>query len=88
MVNENFGRGRTRVGSGADDAGRRPRPNPKAHLLSIGDFVKPNFPDARALRAHPPGVILELADGIALVRWKSGLTEQSIDVNLLRKVDL
>jgi hypothetical protein len=57
--------------------------------LRKGDIVKPNFPDAQALREHPPGVILEIGRDReeALVRWKGELNEDRIKLRLLVKVE-
>ncbi|GAA2625849.1 hypothetical protein [Paractinoplanes durhamensis] len=71
MVNDSFGHGRVRV---AGPSTRVPRivPNPAAASLALGTVVVPHYDDPAARARHSPGVIIELANGQARVRWQTG----------------
>lgn len=83
MVNENFQRANARMKSGIGTDRYQLKANRKAGRLKPGDFVKPNFTDARARDDHPQGVILEIDQGDALVRWQTEMNEETIGLQYL-----
>ncbi|MEV4621564.1 hypothetical protein AB0J74_23000 [Asanoa sp. NPDC049573] len=72
MVNSNYGHGRVRVRAQSDAPGPQLAVNPDAASLGVGDVVVPNYADLTAQADHPPGVILQIAAGLATVRWAPG----------------
>ena len=76
MVNEGFARGRQRLPLEPDGDGHVTVPNPKAGSLTVGDKVKPNFRSAQARRNHQPGMILEIENDQAVVRWQDWTAER------------
>lgn len=73
MVNESFSHPSTRLSADADAP--RPQPNPKAYLLQVGAMVRHNYTDVRTRQDHEPGIILEIRNGEAKVRWRNVTTE-------------
>ena len=85
MVNQNHARGRVRLPLKPGGRGYRVRRTRARRRLRPGDVVVPNFWSAHARRGHPPGVILEVADGWAEVRWRDELRPRRIELELLVK---
>ncbi|MEV0622018.1 hypothetical protein AB0I81_52485 [Nonomuraea sp. NPDC050404] len=88
MVNENFGSDPSRLPLRQRESGRQPRPNPAAGSLRQGDIVKPNYGKAQDRDDHPPGKILGIDRGEALVRWRDEpTTPQKYELKLLIKFE-
>jgi hypothetical protein len=75
MINENFWHPSTRLPLDGGGDVPQPEPNPKAHLLEVGDIVRRNYSDAQTRHDRQPGRILKIENGRAEVRWQNLGTE-------------